>query len=69
MASVTTSKASYPELLQEYQMSEIETLGELLVEERRKNLLHEQKIEKLHLKAIASKQKYMALLQHWEKWC
>lgn len=68
-ASVATSLMSYPELFKEYQRNQIETLGEMLVEERRKNLLYEQKIEKLQLKLITSKQKYMDLWQHWQNWC
>lgn len=62
-ASLTTS------VMNEYQKMEIETLGEQLIEERRKNLEYERKIEKYHFKIIASRQKYYALLHQWDEWC
>lgn len=58
-ASINTSMLSHPEYQLECQKLELETLGEQLIEERRKNLEYEEKLAKAHLKIIASKQKYL----------
>lgn len=46
-----------PELFEEYQKKEMELLGEELIEERRKNRLNEENIEKLTLKVQTLRKK------------